>query len=312
MINTQQKTYVSDDFIMQPTVDFCFKELMSNPKVRQGLISALLNVAPESIVSTTLLPTFLEKEYPDDKIGILDVRVLLSDDTQIDFEMQVAPFDFWTHRILFYLSGMYVSQIKQGEGYEQLRKCIHVSLLDFVHFSGDDVCFRKISFCDEHTGQKYSDLLEIFILELPKLPPEDRSESGILRWMRFFHGKTRKEMESMAQKDPYIDEAYSMLQKMSADDRKRMEYEARQKAIRDHNIMIYSAQRQGMERGKLQGEALGLLRSIVSLFQKDFSPAQVSDLLDLDPAYVQQVFSLASASSDPMRELSKFYDILNE
>lgn len=27
----------TDSYIMRPTVDYCFKELMNNPKVRQGL-----------------------------------------------------------------------------------------------------------------------------------------------------------------------------------------------------------------------------------------------------------------------------------
>lgn len=30
-----------DNFIMLPTVDFCFKELMRNPKVRKGFIAAV-------------------------------------------------------------------------------------------------------------------------------------------------------------------------------------------------------------------------------------------------------------------------------
>ena len=43
-VNTPEKPH---NFIMLPTVDFCFKELMQNPKVRQGIISAILNVPPD-------------------------------------------------------------------------------------------------------------------------------------------------------------------------------------------------------------------------------------------------------------------------
>ena len=82
----------NDNFIMLPTVDFCFKSLMNNPKVRKGFIAALLKKDPESIRETVLLPTMLRQEYPDDKLGVLDVRVLLEDKTQIDMEMQVAYF----------------------------------------------------------------------------------------------------------------------------------------------------------------------------------------------------------------------------
>ena len=46
-----------DNFIMLPTVDFCFKELMRNPKVRKGFIAAVLGKKPEEIRDMTLIPT---------------------------------------------------------------------------------------------------------------------------------------------------------------------------------------------------------------------------------------------------------------
>ena len=89
-----------NDFIMLPTVDVCFKKLMSNPAVRKGFISSLLGVDPETIRETTLLPTILPQDYPDDKLGILDVRIRMDDGRQIDMEMQVAYFEYWDERIL--------------------------------------------------------------------------------------------------------------------------------------------------------------------------------------------------------------------
>ena len=48
-----QKNRTDDEFIMLPTVDFCFKELMRNEKVRKGIIAALLGVRPEEIKETS-------------------------------------------------------------------------------------------------------------------------------------------------------------------------------------------------------------------------------------------------------------------
>lgn len=57
----------------------------------------------------------------------------------------------------------------------------------------------------------------------------------------------RKIQEKMnGEKDPYMQEAYDMLEQMSADERKRLEYEAREKAIRDYNTQMYSARKQGI------------------------------------------------------------------
>ena len=43
---------VKDDFILLPTNDVCFEKLMANPKVRKGLVSALLGIDPDKIKST--------------------------------------------------------------------------------------------------------------------------------------------------------------------------------------------------------------------------------------------------------------------
>ena len=53
----------------------------------------------------------------------------------------------------------------------------------------------------------------------------------------------------MAEKDEYIKEAYEDLKKLSLDEQKRLEYEVRQKAIRDHNSQMKSAERRGEKRG---------------------------------------------------------------
>lgn len=85
---------------------------------------------------------------------------------------------------------MYTEQLKAGEDYDKLQKCIQVSILDHVLIREDDKYYRCISFCDTETGEKYSDMLEMHILELPKLPPEQQNETDLMQWMRFLGGKT--------------------------------------------------------------------------------------------------------------------------
>ena len=75
--------------------------------------------------------------------------------------------------------------------------------------------------------------------------------------MRFLGGKNRKEFEEMAERDEYIEEAYDELKKLSLDEQKRLEYELRQKAIRDHNSQMKSAERRGERRGEKRGRELG-------------------------------------------------------
>ena len=288
-----KKDHTDDKFIMLPTVDVCFKSLMNNPKVRKGFIAALLNVAPETIAETTLLPTALRQDYPDDKLGILDVRVLMEDRQQFDMEMQVAYFEYWDARILFYLSKIFTDQLKKGEPYENLKKCIHVSILDFIYFEDDDDCHRMICFCDEKTGKKYTDLMEIQILELRKLPKEVKNDPDILNWMRFLGGKTRREFEAMAKKDEYIEEAYRELEKLSADEQAKLEYEAREKAIRDYNSQMNSALKRGIEKGIEKGQ-----RSLIrTMLQNGAEPDLIAKLTGLSLAEIKEAEKLPDSAS---------------
>ena len=54
-------------------------------------------------------------------------------------------------------------------------------------------------------------------------------------------------------KDPYMQEAYDMLEQMSADERKRLEYEARERAIRDHQYFSTVYKNTGLKEGRREG-----------------------------------------------------------
>lgn len=115
----------------------------------------------------------------------------------------------------------------------------------------------------------------------------------MIRWMRFFGGKCREDFEHMAKKDEYIGEAYEVLQRMSADELKRLEYETRQKAIRDYNTQMNSAERRGIQQGIEQGRKQGIEQGrrqgakdercsiIKKLWGKGTSIEEVADLLDM-------------------------------
>ena len=66
-------------------------------------------------------------------------------------------------------------------------------------------------------------------------------------------------------KNTYIQSAYKTLQVISQDDQKRMEYEAREKAIRDYNQGMLEAEERGREEGIKEGEQRGREEGIKAL-----------------------------------------------
>lgn len=243
-------------FLMLPSVDFCFQELMEDKEILRGFCGAILRVPPEEIEEIELLPKQLRKKHKEEKYGILDVHIRLNNGERMNIEMQSTSYDYWQERSLFYLSKMYTEQIKQGEDYESLKKCIHVGILNFNLFRHDRY-YSRFHIWEDTSREMYTDKFEIHILELPKLAQYEYPQTELLRWAQFFGAKSREEMQMLAEQDKYIDKAYRRLEEMSADEQKRWEYEMRQKAIRDHRHMLASGRREGRREGEKIGEQRG-------------------------------------------------------
>lgn len=68
----------------------------------------------------------------------------------------------------------------------------------------------------------------------------------------------------IAKTDKFLGKAYETLTNLSADEQKRLEYEAREKAIRDYNYQMKSnwnaGHEQGIKQGIKQGEQSGEAR----------------------------------------------------
>ena len=67
-----------------------------------------------------------------------------------------------------------------------------------------------------------------------------------------------RSFDMVASKNPYIESAYEKLRVISQDREKRIEYEAREKAIRDYNEGLYEAEERGEQRGIQIGEQRGI------------------------------------------------------
>ena len=247
-----------DNFLMKPKIDFAFKEIMMDEKARTGFLSAVLGLNPEDIKETRILNSSLRKIHEDDKLGILDVRILMNNDTEIDVEIQLSELAVWASRSLFYAAKMFTDQLEQGQKYDVLKKCVSISILDFILFKEEADFYSCFHLREDARGFFYTDKLEFHVIELPKLPQEIREDCSELElWAKFIGSERKEEFDMLAEKNTYIDSAYQRLQVISQDKEKRMEYEAREKAFRDYNQGMYEAEQRGIQIGEQRGIQIG-------------------------------------------------------
>ena len=167
---------------------------------------------------------------------------------------------------------MFTEQIHEGEGYDVLEKCIHIGILDFEIFEDTDAFYSRFHLWEDSRHIKYSDKLELHVLELPKLAKHQYPETELLSWMQFINAETEEEFKMAAEKDPYIEKAYESLVHLSADERARLEYEAREKQIRDHQFFsrIYkeTGYRQGVKEGEEKGRERAGFRNVLKFYRR--------------------------------------------
>ena len=250
----------TSSFIMEPKVDFCFKELLRDPLVRQGFIAAVLGVPPEEIIRTELLPTYLWKKRKKEKQGILDVRVLINGMDEMDVEIQVEAFREWPERSVFYLGRMFTENLREGEDYGKLRKCIHVGILDFILFPEDEEYYSRFHIWEDRRRRKYTDKLEVHIMMMGKV-------------------------------NRYLGRAYEVLLEISGSERKRLAYEARKKATLDHNYLMRTNREEGYQEGHASGvtEGLALAKNMLRLSSEGKSAQEIAKELGVPLEEVRKI-----------------------
>jgi predicted transposase/invertase (TIGR01784 family) len=170
-----------------------------NIRNAEALLKPLIGIPPEDFAGMRVVQPTLFRRWRKDKEGILDLRYVVNSGSGasgperiIHIEVQINPFKAMIPRILYYQARMITDQIHSGEGFERIHQVISVILLDYNMFA-DKKYLRTIEFCDTKTGEPFTNLQKIIIVELKKMPKED---DGTAAWphLRFFTCKTKEEM----------------------------------------------------------------------------------------------------------------------
>ena len=253
-----------------PTNDYVFKRIFGRQENFESTKSLIECITDEKIKSIELdKNTILEKDITSDKLGILDVRATLNNNTEVDIEVQVVSQKNIAKRLLFYWSKMYGSEIKEGESYEKLKRTIVIVIADFeVKYFKDIPKFHtKWKIIEtEFTKKVLTQDFEIDILELPKVKKYDKIEKinkSLLLWTKFFTNPDEvgdKEMED----DKGIRKAKSELDKISQSKREAYLAELRLKYIRDKKAEIDYAKEEGFE----EGRKLGITEKTIEVAKK--------------------------------------------
>ncbi len=254
--------------------DIFFKWLLGDDR-RKNLTLDFLN----DILKRDSSNRFVDIEFKDkeltpviegSKLSILDIKAKMNDNTLVNIEVQVAKQDFIDKRSLYYWSRIYSKQLKKGEKYDLLNQTITINLLNFNYFTQYNTVHNSYHVRNDKTNDILTNDLEMHFIELPKFKVSDiKKLRKDEKWIAYFsHNCTNEQREEIAMSEPVIKEALQCENYFAQDNKLRRLYDLQEKALRDYNSSIASAERRAEKRGEdkkaIQG-AINLLKANIDI-----------------------------------------------
>jgi len=230
--------------ILPPIYDIVFKLVFAKrPDLLKPLLKSVISLPDGDYGEIEIVDPNIYPEHIDEKLGVLDIKVVLKSKTVIDVEMQREKVACLRERVLFYCSGMLREQVVSGDDYDSIKRVIGVTITNHVMIPEDGAYHHRYTLYDPETRSEFTDLLEVHILELPKLSLVDDG-SELWWWMRFLTVRTKEELAMIAEKNPVLEKAAARLTEVSEDMHTRHRLESYRLYEMDQRVKARAAKRE--------------------------------------------------------------------
>ena len=242
------------------TNDYMFKAvLQEDKKALKSLLSALLNIPLNEIKETEIINPIILGEHIEEKTCVLDINLKLNNNSIINLEMQVRPYDDWKERSLTYLCKNF-DNLNSGDNYGDVLPAMQIGILDFNLPDLEPYLYSEYRVANVRNHEIYSGKIGLFVLNLNVLEDEflttkwiDENDTenakDILHWARIFKAQTWEDIKMLAKENEYMEDCVVTLAKLSEDEKIRMECEAREKYERDIRSLKAANYKKGYNEG---------------------------------------------------------------
>ena len=264
------------------TVDFAFKLTVGNPEhpaITLHFVNAVLS-DEQPIREITFLNPTVERDSRSGKLLQLDIRLRDVRGRHLNIEMQTSMPGELAKRLTYHAARLFAEQIKRGDEYRQLRPAVGIWLLDRAMPQRSQKLHLEFGLRTAE-GEVLGDNLAIHLLQLPFQTVDEHNvvnASKLEQWAFFLrnaHRYSRQRMSTMLP-DPVFQEAMGVLEMISRDTKRRMDYEWRLKEDLDQNYFrsyyLDEGQAIGLRTGRVVGELIGKITVLEQVLRIPATP----------------------------------------
>ena len=263
---------------LKVTNDYIFKKIFAkkgNESILKDLLNSILQIKIKSI--EVISDANLERQLESNKLGILDLKAKLDEETIVNIEIQIINRYNMIERTLFYWSGLYYNVLQKGADYKEIKKVIAINILDYNEF--EEGPYHEIAkLRREYLYKILTDKIEIHFIQIPKFKKQRKDmKTKLDMWMDFISQIDEKEVKNAMSKNKEIKKAQEEYEYLTGDEEERRIAFLREKAIRDENSIFDAGKDIGRREGKEEGIEIGkeqTQKEIVKTMTKEKMPIE--------------------------------------
>jgi predicted transposase/invertase (TIGR01784 family) len=201
------------------TNDYMFKIVLeSKIEILKALICALLHLSITDIISIDVRNPIIPGKSVGDKDFILDIKIILNNNTVINIEMQLKNLGNWIDRSLNYLCRSY-DNLLSGQDYDETMSAIHIGFLDFTLFEDKPEFYATYKMMNTKKFNIYSDKFILSVIDLSKidLATEEDKAYGIDQWAKLFKARTWEELRGLSEQNTVFENVAEAMYRYSCD-----------------------------------------------------------------------------------------------
>ncbi len=249
------------------TNDIAFRKIFGNENKKKSLISflnAVINLPQnEPITDVEITNPYQLGTLSGGKSTIVDVKAKDKNGNAFIVEMQVADFDFFHKRILYYTSQSYVAQIIAGEQYDKLKPVYFIGILQF-EIGCNPNYYSRHKVLDVETQEHVIRDVEFNFIELPKFQKTlEQLDNNIDQWTYFIKNAKNLKLIPEDVKDEGLKEAYQEADRQNWTQLELDDYLRASLKIRDDIGKMALAERKAEKRGE-QNNALAVAKLMIA------------------------------------------------
>ena len=246
--------------IVKPKTDVVFKIMFTrkdNEKLLKHFISDILDIKYDSITNIIVENTEITPDEIDGKFTRFDLKLTV-DEKLINVEVQVNNYGAFAERSLYYWAQRYGTQLKKGQGYDEIRPTISINIVDFKMFETDSFA-STYTMADLEHNKILTDTCAIHFFELPKLDKKIDSGDRKKLWMQLINSESEGDLNMLRQSNvESIREATDVIFRLSDEKDVKDMAERREDALRTEKTALNTARKEGIDIGMNLGMEKGM------------------------------------------------------